>query len=585
LGSPEMAVRVGPSVVVATDSAAGLALARRLGDLARPVVVLDERSPAFDAEMIHPLPWRTVWGTVAAVEGTIGAFRVTVARTQALDLETCIQCRRCVPVCHTAAISEGLRLRAELCDRCGDCVRVCGNVGAIRIPRSETLTLEADQVVVIGPEAAGDAPARTGLYRLPSPAPGQVDEVGWAVLSRIGEFRKPDSVAYDPGTCAGGAAGHESCGLCVGACPYHAIGRDPDNRLRIRVDSRACEGCGACVAVCPTSSLTFTDPGPEDLYARMAALLAPLPGAPEAPLVLAFHCPEQGAAALDAAGRRRLGYPATVLPVPMACLRHVSDANILTAFRLGAAGVALLGCERCPHGAREGLLGTLAVARTVLDAAGLGADRLALVAGDELRAMIDALAAFAGGLSPSPVRWDGRGALPGRNREAIEEAVRAFLAAGREPGRVPVPADQPFGVPEVRVGDCTLSRACVNVCPTHAFRFSEERQALELKRLACVGCGLCVAACPERAIAVRPDLPFERRALDWETVVQDEPVTCLKCGKPFANRRAIEAVEARLQGLPGLGDTFAGSRRELLRMCPNCRAVAAVLEMQQGWEP
>jgi ferredoxin len=318
----------------------------------------------------------------------------------------------------------------------------------------------------------------------------------------------------------------------------------------------------------------------------MAALLAPVPGAPAAPLVLAFHCPEEGAAALGAAGRRRLRYPATVLPVPMACLRHVADANVLTAFRLGAAGVALLGCERCPHGARERLLRTLGVVRTVLDAVGLGADRLALVTGDEPGAMIEALSGFAAARTPSPVRWDGRGALPGGNREAIEEAVRAFLGAGTaEPGRVAVPAEQPFGVPEVRVADCTLSRACVNVCPTHAFRFSEERQGLELKRLACVGCGLCVAACPERAIAVRPELPLERRALDWETVVRDEPVTCLKCGKPFANRRAIEAVEARLRGLPGLADTFGGARRDLLRMCPNCRAVAAVLEMQQGWEP
>jgi hypothetical protein len=37
--------------------------------------------------------------------------------------------------------------------------------------------------------------------------------------------------------------------------------------------------------------------------------------------------------------------------------------------------------------------------------------------------------------------------------------------------------------------------------------------------------------------------------------------------------------------MASLLDTFAGKRRDLLRMCPNCRAVAAVAAMQEGWEP
>jgi hypothetical protein len=44
-------------------------------------------------------------------------------------------------------------------------------------------------------------------------------------------------------------------------------------------------------------------------------------------------------------------------------------------------------------------------------------------------------------------------------------------------------------------------------------------------------------------------------------------------------------VEAKVFGMAQLLDTFTGSRRNLLRMCPNCRAVAAVLEMEKGWEP
>jgi hypothetical protein len=68
-------------------------------------------------------------------------------------------------------------------------------------------------------------------------------------------------------------------------------------------------------------------------------------------------------------------------------------------------------------------------------------------------------------------------------------------------------------------------------------------------------------------------------------VVEDEPVRCVRCGTPFGTRRALEAVEARVLGLLSLGDTFAGPRRNLLRMCPTCRGAAAVLAVQEGWEP
>ena len=596
---PEMPVKVGGTVVIATDSPVGLHLARRLADVGRPVLILDESSTAFDRELIHPLPWKVNWGRVTRVEGGLGNFHVTVERTQPLNLETCVHCRRCVPVCHTSAISDGLRLRMELCDQCGDCLKACAEVGAIKIPRRERETIRADQVVVITGDGGPDLPVRvrtqtgvsprTGYHRLHSPSQGDLDGLAWKIFSLVGEFRKPAYVAYSPDTCAGGAANHESCGICIPACPYQAISRNPQNRLRVLVDPQACEGCGACVSACPTSSLSFTDPAPSDLYARMAALLTPIPGHPQAdPLILAFHCPERGLDALADAGRLRLRYPATVLPVPMACLRHVSEANILAAFRMGAGGVALLGCDSCPHGERELLSRKLDMARSILDAFGIGGDRVLVITGEVggSQSMLEALDRFATSIGPAPVRWDGPPVLPSDNRGVIAEAVRVFIeATGREPGRIPVPEGQPFAFPEVRVAGCTMCRSCVNVCPTHAFRFQEEQQTLELQQIACVNCGLCATACPEHVITMKPELYLDRDALDWHVVVQDEMVKCLKCERPFINRRALEAVEAKVLSIQSIMDTFTGTRRDLLRMCPNCRAVAAAYEMQQGWEP
>jgi ferredoxin len=589
--APERPLRVGPTVLIATDRPEGFHLAQRLEGVARPVLVLDDRSAAFDAERTHPLPWKVNWGRVTRVDGTLGAFRVSVERTQPLSLDACIHCGRCVPVCHTSAISEGLRLRTELCDRCGDCLTACGKIGAIRIPRAERETIRADQVVVLTARDSPDvppAPRRTGYHAAVDPDRATLDALAWNVLGLVGEFRKIEHVAYDPATCAGGASGHQACGRCIGACPYTVIGRDPKNPLRIVVDQPACEGCGACVAECPTSSLTFTEPSPIELRSRLAALLAPVGDARAEAPVVTFHCGERGQAALADALRLGLTYSPRVLPVGMACLRHVSEADLLGAIRLGAAGVALLGCESCPHGPRDLFLQRVERVRGVLQAFGAGADRVRLVTGDAVDspAMIATLDGFAASLGPAPVRWDGRGGLPTDGREVIADAVRALLGASRrEPGRLPVAPDAPFAVPEVDPAKCTLARACVNACPTHAWRFDEARQALQLRSIACVNCGLCVKVCPEGAITLAPAIPLTGRALDWQVEVQDQVVACLKCGKPAGNRKAILAVEAKLGALGALADTFAGSRRDLLRMCQNCRAAAAMLEMQKGWEP
>ncbi len=577
---------VGARVLIATDSPRGLELARRVAEFASPTLLLDERTDRFDPTPIQPLPWKATWGRLAEIRGRLGAFQAIVERTQPIDLETCIACMKCVPVCHTSAISDALRLRLDLCDRCGDCLRACEKVGAIRIPREGRDVIPADQVVVITTEATGAAaprPTRSGHHLLVDPAPADLEAAAWRIYGLTGEFRKPEHVRYTADTCAGGAQQKTACGICITVCPYEAIDRQG---LRVAVDQFACEGCGACVGACPTSSLRFTDPSDADIFRRLAALLEPLPGAPAGRPVVCFQCPEKGQAALEAAGRGRLGYPAALLPVSVPCLRYVSEADILGALRLGAAGVALLGCERCPHGERGALEARLAACRQILDAFAVGADRIALVTADGSPAEpLARLAAFADSLGPPPLAWAGPLATT-EHRAVVADAIGALLqATGRDPGRVPTDPTVAFGYPEVNAPGCTLCRSCVNVCPTHAFRMVEETHTLELRHVSCVACGLCEAVCPERVITLTRALPLAHASLHHTPVVQDEMVGCAKCGKPYINRRALEAVEAKVLGLPALLDTFAGNRKNLLRMCPNCRAVVAVHEMQQGWEP
>ncbi|MGH7488829.1 MAG: 4Fe-4S dicluster domain-containing protein, partial [bacterium] len=217
-----------------------------------------------------------------------------------------------------------------------------------------------------------------------------------------------------------------------------------------------------------------------------------------------------------------------------------------------------------------------------------GGERLCLITADDNTApqAIGALSRFADALEVAPIRWDGK-RLPQRdNREVIADAIAVFIEqTDREPGRTTLEASQPFAFADVAANGCTMCRSCVNVCPVHAFSVDDNTLSLQFQHISCVACGLCEKVCPEKVITLRREISFDRNALRRRTVVQDHMVSCAKCDKPYINRRALETVEARLLSLQSLLDTFTGNRRNLLRMCPDCRAAVAMLEVEKGWKP
>jgi ferredoxin len=476
----------------------------------------------------------------------------------------------------------------------GRVVEIKGHLGDFHViiekagkPNSGRHEVKANQVAIISQNASLACKPRTGCHLLTNPSEDDLHQVAERVRELTGEFLKPVQVRYNPEICAGGTANQEACGICITVCPYDAISRDPENHLRMRVDHMACEGCGACVSACPTSALRFTEPSPDELYAKMAALLRPLPEANDEALTLVFHCGEEGRRVLKEAGRKSFRYPATILPLEVPCLRYVSEANMLAAFSMGAAGVGLLGCEKCPHGERELLYQKLDFCRLTLGAFALDAERLRLITNDGVETeAVTALTGFAESVTPTPIQWDGKPMRPWGNREVIADAIRTFMdQLGREPGRRSLAPSHPFAFADVKASGCTMCRSCVNVCPVHAFKLDEGSQALQFKHMACVGCGLCEKACPEHVITLQREIFFDRQALEYLTVVQDDMVACANCGKPYINRRALEIIEARVFSLESLLDTFSGERRNLLRMCPDCRTVVAMLEVDKGWKP
>ena len=479
-------------------------------------------------------------------------------------------------------------------------VGVEGRLGNFQItlePDSKTnggtqnrFSLVADQLVVLTKAPPSGVKRRTGIHLLSSTESKILEETATQVRDLVGHFHKPVHLTYDQDICAGGDKGMETCGHCINFCPYDAISRQTENRLRIQVDHLTCEGCGACVSACPTSALQFTEPSPQEIYARMAALLESSKekqGNVEPPVIV-FHCEEMGRKVLETAGEIPLPYSSGVLPVEVPCLRYVSESNMLAAFSLGAAGVGLLGCENCPNGERELLYQKYDFTQLILQHFGLGQERVRIITAEEgLEAdAIGVVNEFISQLSDAPLVASWSTPRQTENREILADVLAGFLEqTGKEPGTMKLSPDLPFALAEVEESGCTLCRSCANVCPTNAFKFEEESNSLYFKHINCVGCGLCEQVCPENVITLRRELFLEKQALDYVMVAEDEMIACAKCGKPYINKRALEAVESKLFEVESLRTTFSGNRKNILKMCIDCRTVEAMMEVEKGWEP
>ena len=504
-----------------------------------------------------------------------------------------------VTLCISSDI-EGLEDGSPLLEQRTSLIAVEGRLGNLKITlepdqilnggSQKRFDLKADQLIVLTKTHPPGIKRRTGVHLLSSTESEILEETVRQVRDLVGHFHKPVHLTYDQDICAGGDKGMETCGHCISYCPYDAISRQTENRLRIQVDHLTCEGCGACVSACPTSALQFTEPSPQEIYARMAALLESSKekqGNVEPPVIV-FHCEEMGRKVLETAGLVPLPYSPGVLPVEVPCLRYVSESNMLAAMSLGAAGVGLLGCEDCPNGERELLYQKYDFTQLILQNFDLDQDRVRIItaeAGQEADA-VEAINQFVSQLSESPMVPNWTTPSQTLNRPILSDVLGGFIdQTGNEPGRISLSSELPFAFANINESGCTLCRSCANVCPTNAFRFEEESNSLHFKHINCVGCGLCEEVCPENVITIKRELVLEKQSLDYTLVAEDEMINCLKCEKPYINRRALEAVESKLFEIESLKNTFSGNRKNILRMCPDCRTVAAMMEVDRGWEP
>lgn len=166
-----------------------------------------------------------------------------------------------------------------------------------------------------------------------------------------------------------------SCLTCVRVCPLGIP--KADKMGQIVLDPVDCQACGMCALECPVQAIDIRLHPEDEIVRETAKAMEQSPQ--ESPVVVGFFDLHGNFTAEDLK-RLKADYP-QIVPVTVFGLRRLSTNSLLRAFELGADGVFLAACplERDPYPeTRDKVRGRMGLAAAIVQALGLGGDRLEL---------------------------------------------------------------------------------------------------------------------------------------------------------------------------------------------------------------
>lgn len=160
------------------------------------------------------------------------------------------------------------------------------------------------------------------------------------------------------------------CMACEEVCPANAISVDE----MPNIDQIACIGCGACVSECPTKVFELAHYTEAQLRQEIEGILE---DSADEVTILGFFGDALAYVAADSAGTARMEYPPSMRVMRVSSAARTGREEILTAFAMGADGVALSDEEggETAHVVEK----RLEALRPELDSLGIGRDRVVFI--------------------------------------------------------------------------------------------------------------------------------------------------------------------------------------------------------------